>query len=108
MISQRSGVPRLNERDPPILFVENNLIPHVMREILVGKIVYLDTNFFISIMFEHGFSKIRISQETIVDPFEMLLDAFLFHIVDYDILSFLEFSHFCGHEIVLLNHVVWN
>ena len=33
-----------------------------MREILVRKIVHLDTKIFISIMFEHGFSKIRISQ----------------------------------------------
>ena len=52
-----------------------------MREIFVSKIVPFDTNFFISIMFEHGCAKFRISQETIVDPFEMLLDASLFQIM---------------------------
>ena len=32
-------------------------------------------------MFEHGFTKIRISQETIVDPCEFPLDASLFLIL---------------------------
>ena len=72
-----------------------------MREILVCKIVHFDTNFFISIMFELGCTKFRIFQEAIVDPFEMLLDASLFQIRGLnDILSFLEFSHICGHEVV--------
>ena len=53
-----------------------------MKEILFCKIVPFDTNFFISIMFEHGFAKNWISQETNVDPFEILLDASLFQIMD--------------------------
>ena len=52
-----------------------------MREILVGKVVHLDTNFFISNMFELGCTKFRIFQEAIVDPFEILLDASLFQIM---------------------------
>ena len=72
-----------------------------MREIFVCKIVPFDINFFISIMFEHGCTKFRISQETIMDPFEMHLDASLFQIMGLDdILSFLKFSHICGHEVV--------
>ena len=72
-----------------------------MREIFVCKIVPFDTNFFISIMFEHGCTKVRISQETIVDPLEILLDASLFKNNGLDdILSFLKFSHFCGREVV--------
>ena len=52
-----------------------------MREILVCKIVHLDTDLFISIMFELGCTKFRIFQEAIVDRFEMLLDTSLFQIV---------------------------
>ena len=48
-----------------------------MSEILFCKIVPCDTNVFISIMFEHEFTKIRISQETIVDPCELPFDASL-------------------------------
>ena len=52
-----------------------------MREILVGKVVHFDTNFFISIMFELARTKFRISHKAIVDPFEMPLDASLFQIM---------------------------
>ena len=73
----------------------------MMRAIFVCKIVPFDTNFFISIMFEHGCTKIRIPQETIMDSFEMLLDASLFSNYGLDDLFFVvEFSHICGHEVV--------
>ena len=52
-ISQWSSVSRHLERDPLILFVSKIFgFRHVIREILVGKVVHFDTNFFISIMFE--------------------------------------------------------
>ena len=41
-----------------------------------------DANFFISIMFELGCTKFRIIQKAIVDPFEILLDASLFQIME--------------------------
>ena len=45
--------------------------------------------------------KIRISQETIVDPFENLLDASLFQIMGLMIFFlFWSFPHICGHEVV--------
>ena len=50
-------------------------------------------------MFEHGFTKIRNSQETIVDPCEFLLVEFVSNYGPGDILSFLEFSHINGHEV---------
>ena len=78
-ISHRSDFSRLIERDQPILFVSKIFgFRHVMREILVGKIVHFNTNFFISIMFEHGCTKFRTSQKAIVDPLKTLLDASLF------------------------------
>ena len=55
-------------------------------------------------MFEHGFTKIRISQETIVNPCELPLEASLLqNMGQNDILSSLEFSHICGHEVVPSN-----
>ena len=52
-------------------------------------------------MFELGCTKLRIFQEAIVDPFKLLLDASLFSNCGLDdILSFVEFSHICGHEVV--------
>ena len=50
------------------------------------------------IMFEHTFTKIMISQETIMDPCESLLDASLFKLWARWY-SFLEFSHIFGHEV---------
>ena len=52
-----------------------------MGEILFRKLIHFDTNFFISIMFEHDFAKIRMSQETIVDPLKTPLDASLSQIM---------------------------
>ena len=80
-----------------------------MREILVGKIVHFDTTFFISITFELGCTKFRISQEAIVDPLRTLLDASLFQIKGLMI-----FFLFCSFPISvamrssLLNYLLWN
>ena len=80
-----------------------------MREILVYKIVPCDTNFFISIMFEHGCTKFRIPQETIVDPFEMALDASLFQIMGNKMVSlFCSFSISMAMRSSLLNYELWN
>ena len=79
-----------------------------MREILVCKIVHFDTNFFISVMFEHGCTKFRISQETIVDPFEMLLDASLSQIMGKMIFFlFWSFPISVAMKSSLLNYVIW-
>ena len=70
------------KREPPILCVSKVFwFRHVMREILVRKIVHFDTNFFISIMSELGCTKFRSFQEAIVGTFKMLLDASLFQIM---------------------------
>ena len=67
-----------------------------MGEILVRKLVHFDTDFFIS-------------QETIVDPFEMLLDASLFQIMGLMIFFlFWSFHRYVAMRPSLLNHVVWN
>ena len=80
-----------------------------MREILVCKIVHFDTHFFISIMFELGCTKFRIIQKAIVDPFEMLLDASLFHIIGLMIFFlFWSFPIFVAMRSSLLNYVIWN
>ena len=71
----------------------------VHTRILQAKIVPLDTNFFISIMFEHSCTEVRISQETIVDPFETPFDASFSNYGLDDILFVVEFSHICGHEV---------
>ena len=56
-------------RDPPSLFVSNIFwFCHVMREILVCKIVHFDTNIFISIMLELGCTKFRISSSSSFYP----------------------------------------
>ena len=78
-----------------------------MREILVGKIVHVDTNFFISIMFELGCTKFRISQEAIVDSFEMLLDASLSQIMGLMIFFLVSSFHiFVAIRSSLLNYVI--
>ena len=80
-----------------------------MRDILVCKIVHFDTNFFISIMFELGYTKFRIFQEAIVDPFEMLLDASLFQIMGLMIFFLLwSFPISVAMRSSLLNYVLWN
>ena len=80
-----------------------------MREIFVCKIIPFDTNFFISIMFEHGCTKVRISQETIVDPFEILLDASLFKLwARWHSFLFWSFPISVAMRSSLLNYVLWN
>ena len=76
--------PDLLREIPPILCVMKIFcVWHSTGEILFCKIVSFKTNIFISIMFKHTFAKIRISKETIMDPFdEMSLDASLFQIMD--------------------------
>ena len=108
--SHRSSFSRIIERDPPILSVSKVLcLRHVMREIFVRKIVHFDTNFFISIMFELGCTKLRIFQEAIVDPFEMLLDAPLFQIMGLMIFFlFWSFPISVAMRSSLLNYVLWN
>ena len=59
----------------------------MMREILVRKLVHLDTDLFSSIMFELRCTKFGIFQKTIVDPFEMVLDASLFQVMGLMIFS---------------------
>ena len=98
------------ERSTNSVCIENILIQSCNeRNILVRKFVPFKTNFFISIMFEHGFTKIRISQEAIVDPFKMLLDASLFQIMGLMIFFlFWSFPISVAMRSSLLNHVVWN
>ena len=49
-----------------------------MGEIFVRKLILFDTDLFISIIFELGFTKFRFVQKSIVDPFETPLDASFF------------------------------
>ena len=79
-----------------------------MRAILVRKLVHFDTNFFISIMFELRCTEVRISQETIVNPFKTSLDASLFHIMGQMIFFlFLSFPISLAMRSSLLNYVLW-
>ena len=64
---------------------------HSVGEILFCKIVPFETNIFISIMFELWFTKIRISQETIMDQCESSLDVSLFQITGQMIFFLLRF-----------------
>ena len=80
---------------------------HSIGEILFCKIVHFDTNFFISIMFEHAFTKNRISQETIVDPCEFPLDASPFQTMDQMIFFlFWSFPIFVAMMYSLLSYVL--
>ena len=64
------------ERDPPILSVSKVLcLRHSTGQIFLRVLVHLDADFFSSIMFELRFTKFRIFQEAIVNPFTIPLDA---------------------------------
>ena len=77
-------------------------------EILFCKIVPFETNVFISIMFEHGFTKITISHETIVNSCELPLDASLFQIMGKMIFFlFWNFPISVAMKSFLLNYVLW-
>ena len=81
-ISRWSGVSRLVERNPPILFVSKIFcLRHMMREIFFRKLVHLDTDLFSSIMFELRCTKFGTVQKEIVDPLKTPLDASLFQIM---------------------------
>ena len=53
-----------------------------MSEIFLRKFIHLDTDLFISIMFEFRCTKFRIVHKTMVDPLKMPLDASLSQIMD--------------------------
>ena len=78
---------------------------HSVGEILFCKIVPFKTNIFISIMFEHTLAKIRISQESIMDPFE--IDASPCQIMG-DEIFFWNFAISVAIKSSLLNYVFWN
>ena len=79
---------RIIERDPPILSVSKVLcLRHMIGEIFLRKFVHLDTDFFSSIMLELRFTKFRIFQEPIVNPFKTPLNASLFQIMGNMIVS---------------------
>ena len=70
--------PDLFEKDPLFLSVSKvSCLRHSIGEIFLRVLVHLDTDFFSSIMFELRFTKYRIFQETIVNPFKIPLDASL-------------------------------
>ena len=77
-IFQWSCFSRKIERHPQILSVSKVLcLRHMNGEIFLRKFVHLDTDFFCSIMCELRFTKFRIFQESIVNPFTTPLDASL-------------------------------
>ena len=79
---------RIIERDPPILSVSKVFcLRQMIRDIFLRKFVHLDTDFFSSIMFELRFTKFRIFQESIVNPFKTPLDASLSQIMGNMIIS---------------------
>ena len=91
-ISQWSRSSRIIERDPPILSVSKVFrLRHLMGEIFVRKLVHLDTDLFISIMFELRCTKFRIVHKTTADPLKMPLDACLSQIMSNKMVSL-----FCG------------
>ena len=78
-------------------------------EIFLRKLVHLDTDLFSSIMFELGYTKFRIFQKAVVDPFEMLLDASRFQ--NQGLMIFFLFWSFpisVAMRSSLLNYVLWN
>ena len=81
----------------------------MMGEIFWRKLVHLETDLFISIMFELRCTKCRIVQKAIVDPLKTLLDASLSQIMGDKM-----FSLFCSFPISvamkssLLNDMILN
>ena len=102
--------PDLIERDPPILSVSRVLFfRHSIGEIFLRILVHLDTDFFSSIMFELRFTKFRIFQKAIVDPFKTHLDASLFQIMGNMIVSsFWSFPISMAMMSLLLNDIILN
>ena len=82
---------------------------HMIGEIFLRDLVHLDTDFFSSIMFELRFTKFRIFQESIVNPFKVPLDASLSQIMGNMIVSLF----FClpismAMRSSLLNNIILN
>ena len=76
MIPHGSDFSRFLERDPPILSASKVLfLRHSIGEIFLRVLVHLETDFFNSINFELRFTKNGTFQESIVNPFETLLEA---------------------------------
>ena len=68
----------------------------MMAEIFLRKFIHLDTDLFISIMFELRCTKFRIVHKTMVDPLKISFSNYGQH----DDLFVLKFSHIDGHEVV--------
>ena len=65
-------------RNPPIPYVSKVFcLRHMMAEIFLRKLIHLETDPFISIMFELRCTKFRIVHKTMVIPLKKPLDAFL-------------------------------
>ena len=81
----------------------------MMGEIFLRKLVHLDTNLFVSIMFALRCTKFRIVQKAIADPLKTPLDASLSQILGNMIVSL-----FCSFPISmtmmssLLNDIILN
>ena len=78
----------------------------MIGEIFLRKFVHLDTDFFSSIMFEVRFTKFRIFQEAIVNPFKTPLNASLSQIMGNMIVSlFFSFPISMAMRSSLLNDI---
>ena len=53
----------------------------MMAEIFLRKLIHLDTDLFVSIMFELRCTKFRIVQKTVVDPLKTFVDVSLSQIM---------------------------
>ena len=83
---------------------------HSIGEILFCKIVPLKTNIFISIMLNHSSTENMISQESIMDSFEVPLFASLLQIMGQMIFFFFfgSFPISVAMRSSLLDYVLWN
>ena len=80
-----------------------------MSEIFLRVLVHLDTDFFSSINFELRFTKCRIFQKTIVNPFKTPLDASLSQIMGSMMVSlFFSLPISMAMRSSILNDIIWN
>ena len=100
----------LLNRNPPIPSVSKVFcLRHMIAEIFVRKFIHLDTDLFISIMFELMCTKFRIVHKTMVDPLKMSLDASLSQIMGNMIISLSgSFPISVAIGTSLLNDIIWN
>ena len=81
----------------------------MIREIFLRKFVHQNTDFFSSIMFELRFTKFRIFQEAIVNPFKTPLDASLSQITSNMTVSlFISLPISMAMRSSLLNDIILN